>query len=405
MQYEPLTKVYYKNAAGYEEAYWARFNSSDALHLNFTINDFPAFIVENSEMYRLLLQIHKTDKQVEYLCRGLPNVALEQFAERCLIDEIVLSNDIEGVNSTRREIKEVLNQLETAPYKRRFYGIVRKYTLLRSGEERAIRTCQDVRDIYDELVLKEVVEEDPKDAPDGKYFRHGPVSVNTAAQKEIHRGLMPEARINDAMERALAFLNNDDVDPLVRTSAFHYLFGYIHPFYNGNGRLSRFISSYLMSNELNFLIAYRLSYTVKDNLKQYNDAFKICNDVKNKGDLTPFVISFLEILQEAMDQLEIALSKRIVEYRRFIDMIRRHHIANDPKYRSLFDLLIQAGLFSGSGISTRDLQTCLQMSYTPLRNRLEVLRGEHLLKEEKYGKEKFYKLDLENFERQVMEEE
>ena len=240
-----------------------------------------------------------------------------------------------------------------------------------------------------------------KDAPDGVIFRKDSVSVSNAAQKEIHRGLYPENKIIEAMDHALAFLNGDSCDPLVRISAFHYLVGYIHPFYNGNGRLSRFISSYLLSDELNFLIGYRLSYTVKDNIKQYYDSFKVCNSVRNRGDLTPFVLSFLDIIQKAMKQLEAALLRRKADYDKYMKMISRHPFGEKEKDGDLLGYLIQASLFSGHGIATKMLEGMLGISYTPLKNRLAILRQEQLLVEEKIGREKFYRLNLTEFEKQV----
>lgn len=404
MEYTPLLKLYYKDPALYEEISAERTHHPDAVHLNFNIHDSQAFFIQNSETYRLLLQIHKTDKKIESLCHRLPGIALNHFASRCLVDEIVLSNDIEGVNSTRREISEVLEQLSISRHKRRFAGLVQRYLMLQKNDERKLDTCQDIRDIYDELVLKEVIEEDAQDAPDGKYFRKGPVSVSNATQKEIHRGLFPESKIITTMESALSFLNDENIDSLIRISIFHYLVGYIHPFYNGNGRLSRFISSYMLSKELNYLIGYRLSYTIKDNLKKYYDSFKLCNDPKNNGDLTPFLIIFLEILQTSMEQLELALSRRSTEYQRFQEFLTLHPLSANTRYQDIFSFLLQAGLFSGHGVSTRELQELLSLTYTPLYNRLEEIRKRNLLLEEKIGKEKFYKLNLSEFERQCLEE-
>lgn len=68
----------------------------------------------------------------------------------------------------------------------------------------------------------------------------------------------------DFLNKSLDFLTNENnVGPLVKIAVFHYLFGYAHPFYNGNGRTSRFISSYLLCNILNQSIALRISYTIK----------------------------------------------------------------------------------------------------------------------------------------------
>lgn len=229
MPYETLEKISYRQPGQYEAIYEARLNGPETVRLDFEVNGWPAFVVQNSDVYRILLQIQKIDKQVQLLCKELPRAALRQFAQKCLVDEIVLTNDIEGVNSTRREISEVLEQIDNKSGKRRFYGLVRKYLMLQEEEERRIKTCQDVRNIYDDLVLKEVVAENSKDAPDGVIFRKDSVSVSNAAQKEIHRGLYPENKIIEAMDHALAFLNGDSCDPLVRISAFHYLVGLYPP--------------------------------------------------------------------------------------------------------------------------------------------------------------------------------
>jgi len=194
MSYETLEKISYRQPSQYESIYEERFNSPETVHLDFEVNGKAAFIVQNGDVYRLLLQIQKIDKNVQLLCRDLPGVALHQFAQKCLVDEIVLTNDIEGVNSTRREISEVLEQISNKSGKRRFYGLVRKYLMLQEEGERKVKTCQDIRNIYDDLVLREVIEENSKDAPDGVIFRKDSVSVSNSAQKEIHRGLYPAGR-------------------------------------------------------------------------------------------------------------------------------------------------------------------------------------------------------------------
>ncbi len=405
MQYEPLSKLFYKNPSSYEETYQKRFSDPESVHLDLSIKESPAFFLQTGEVYRLIISIQNYDKKIDNLCNLLPGVALDHFTWKCLVDEIVLTNDIEGVNSTRREINEVLEKLNTSHQKQRFSGLVRKYLMLQHGDKHNLVSCEDIRELYNELVLSEVVEENPEDAPDGKYFRKESVSVSNAAQKEIHRGLMPEENIISTMEKSLQFLNSNASDPLILISAFHYLFGYIHPFYNGNGRLSRFISSYLLAQELNYLISYRLSYTIKANIKTYYDAFKICNDSKNRGDLTPFVICFLEILQEAMEQLLNALDRRHSDLERFEILLDSHPLGQNPRYRDLVYHLIQAGLFSEMGISTKQLSRCLNLTYTPLKSRLNTLQTHNLLLVEKNGTEKFYKLNLDEFERQSQPKE
>lgn len=392
MNYVPFLKARYKEN-NIEKIYKQVFSSSDTIHLDFKIHDHPAFIVPCAEVYKNMLAIHKINTEVCLLRRSLPGVAVSQFARRCLIDEIVLTNDIEGVSSTRREIGDVLDQANGRK-SLHFLGMVNKYQKLQENVTVSIQSCGDIRALYDELVLDAVLAENRKNAPDGKIFRKDSVSVESKTDKEIHRGIYPESEIISAMESALFFLNNDKLEPLIRIAGFHYLFGYIHPFYDGNGRISRFISSYLLSRELDPLIGYRLSYTMKEHIHDYYSAFKTCNDNRNMGDITPFVITFLEILLEAMEQLRNALHERNEQLKLYDKALREDFILGSEKNYSLSDLLLQASLFSEDGINTKELLTVLEISRTTLKDRLQELDAYNYVISHKEGRVIYYKLNL-----------
>lgn len=403
MIYLPLNKAFYKYPEGeYEKLYSSRFNSQEAILLNIKIHDSQAFIYQNAEVLELCLQINKIDKKIQKLRiskHGLPGVALQQFSRRCLIDEVVLTNDIEGVNSTRREIGDILDRVDEKKEEKRFYGLVQKYLLLQNRNDIPLNTCDDIRNLYDELVLPEVRLDHPENIPDGKIFRKDAVSVNSVSQKEIHQGIVPESSIIAHMEAALAFLNDEHYELLVRVSAFHYLIGYIHPFYDGNGRLSRFISSYMLSRELDPLIGYRLSYTVRENLKTYYDAFKVCNNPRNRGDLTPFVISFLEIVKESMQQLDEALTKRFAELSRYENLLLSDKYGKKERYKDLLYILLQASLFSEEGIRTQELLDLLNISRTTLGVKLRELSPSGYIEVvTNGGVQKFYKLNLKKLQ-------
>ena len=341
-----------------------------------------------------MLSIRKTDKQILRLCKSLPGAAIEQFSHRCLIDEIVLTNSIEGVHSTRREISDALSALKTQDKRRRFQGLVQKYVMLQHREALSLSTCQDIRQIYDDLVLDEVRQDDPDNIPDGSIFRKGPVSVYSSAQKEIHQGLYPEEKIIDAMNLALGYLNDEREELLYRTAVFHYFLGYIHPFYDGNGRLNRFISSYMLSKDLEPVLSYRLSYTIKENIDKYYNAFRICNDPLNRGDLTPFLLMFIEIIQTSVILLSEALEERLDWLEHYTDQIEFLPHAGDDLFSRLYYVLIQAELFSEHGISTRELLKHLNLSRMTFRAKLSMIGSYDFLKVAQIKKEKFYGIDL-----------
>ena len=89
------------------------------------------------------------------------------------------------------------------------------------------------------------------------------------------------------MNRALSILSDAELPVLVRVSVFHFMFAYIHPFYDGNGRTNRFISSYALSHSFNPIVEYRLSYSVKERIDKYCKGFSVCEHPLSRGDLTP----------------------------------------------------------------------------------------------------------------------
>ncbi len=394
-----LKKLFHIDRELYAREYEKRFTSENTVHFDFNISGEKAFVCQTSDILNLIISIERTDKAVNKLYQALPYAAIEQFANRCLIDEIVLSNNIEGVHSTRKEINAILADLSAKNKGQRFYGLVKKYRMLLASEKIPIETCQDIRKIYDDIFLDEIRATDPENEPDGEIFRKSSVSVYSAAGSEIHRGSNPEKNIIANMNKALVLLKDERLDILVRISLFHYLFGYIHPFYDGNGRTSRFISSYLLSQELNHLIGYRLSYTIKENQSKYYKAFDICNDPLNKGDLTPFAEMFLNIVDESHKQLYLALDKRVKDLKRYEILLPEMLGGKDSHVYDLYYILVQAALFSDIGVTIKELEACVRVSPNTLRRLLGDIPRE-LLRIDKTYREYHYYIDIMELDKQ-----
>ncbi len=402
MSKKSLYKLFYIDNNEHKAEYDKRFNSEDTVHLNIMIGKNEAFFEQTTELYKLIASIERTDKKINQLASNLPERAIEQFSMRCLIDEIIITNNIEGVHSTRKEIDEILQNLALNDKKERFKGLVTKYVMLINREKINISSCEDIRKIYNDIFLDEIEISNPDNLPDGKIFRKNSVSVYSAADKEIHHGIMPESKIIEVMDKAIKILHNEDIDILFRIALFHYLFGYIHPFYDGNGRTSRFISSYVLSQELNPLIGYRISYTIKENITHYYDAFKICNHPNNKGELTPFVSMFLNIVDISEKQLCTALEERKNRMNYYHDAVEKLPNNKDTDVMELYFVLIQAALFSDKGISIRELELHLEKSYNTVRSRLDKIPNNFIIKNN-YKRQNYYMINLEEIDKYLSE--
>lgn len=398
MEYELLSKIFYKKPTEYESIYDARFNSEASIKLPIKIHENVGFIFNTNEITKLLVKIYKTINKINLLRTHLPNIAINSYIIKSLKDEIALTNEIEGVRSTRKEIEDAIDSIKNDK-SARFKGLVDKYFKLISNEIIPLNNCEDIRTIYDALVLPEIEKEN---LPDGILFRKEPVQVVSATQKEKHRGIMPESKIIESLDLCLDFLKNDDIDSLIKISAFHYLFGYIHPFYDGNGRTSRFISSYLIKNELDILLALKLSYTVKNNINKYYKAFDVCNDRKNKGDITFFVVTFLELLSQASDDLytKIAdLNDQLNYYNNIINTLVNEKVLNDKQAKCIF-ILCQNRLFDDTYMNMNTLTELLEKSDTTTRKILKSLESKKLLVKSRNKNQYLYSANLDSLSSQ-----
>ncbi len=390
MNYELLSSLYYKGKEEYEKEYNDRFNSIASKRLNISIEENQCFYILTEEVVNKLYNVMVLNQKLDKLTSEIPRIALQRYIKKCLIGEIVLTNEIEGVVSTRKDINEILENVEDK--NKRLTGLVNKYLNLCSEENIDIITCNDVRNIYNDLLWEEISEDDKLNLPDRVYFRKEGVDVLSPFKKVIHKGVMPEEKINLMMTQALNILNDRDIIPILRVAIFHYLFGYIHPFYDGNGRTSRFISSYLLSKELNTLTGFGLSYAIKENISQYYKGFKTVNEKKNKGDLTPFIISFLDILSKELESLNNSVVKRINIINRYSKVIEVMEKKDKQKQNIIF-VIFQETLFGEAGI---DVSSLVEFTETSKYKVTQVLKEyDDMLIKNKIGRKNYYSFDLD----------
>lgn len=394
MEYESLLKLSYKDPATVLEIYQKRKNNECSTTLDFSISSFDAFFLTNQEMLLLITKIMSVDRELSRKISGLPKIALDQFTIQSLIDEIQQTNDIENVYSTKKEIRETYKKISNGENKGRFKGLVSKYLKFQINEEINLKTCEDIRNLYNELVLDEVIEEDKDNAPDGIIFRKDQVNVHTSTGKIIHSGVYPEAKIIDAMNKALNVLNNDSINNLVSAAVFHYMFAYIHPFYDGNGRTDRFISSYIISKNLNHLAAYKFSYIIKKHQKQYYKMFADTNDPRNKGDLTPFIIQFLEFILELEKELTEDIDKRVADLNYYNNKINTMNLGATEA--EVAYVLLQNALFDDEGLTKHQIGDILHLSFNTVSKAFDTIQSlnSNIIRCVKSGNRKLYDINL-----------
>lgn len=374
MEYKSLKVLFHMDESLANKVYMQRFNSESSKKLGIFINDYECFYIVNNEMVNLLGKIYSINMWFDKVfAQGeLPHASKNYILLASLIEEIRSSNRIEGIYSTRKEIQDLLEDDEPKRYKR-FYGMVNKYNKLLNDDFPIINSSLEIRNLYNEVLLKDVIEENKEDAPDGIIFRKGPVNI-ASGTKVYHKGVEGEANIIDMMDKSLRILNNEQLNEILRVAIFHYLFEFIHPFYNGNGRMGRFLVSGYLAKHLNILSSYQFSIACLHNHKKYYQAFEVTNDIRNKSDLTVFVINFLEIYLSGLEELKYKLQTTIKTYTEIKHCINRNI---DSSYHMLFEVLLESTIFAPVDLTMHLLTEITSLTEQTIRKKIKEINKKY----------------------------
>lgn len=405
MKYIPLSKVYYQNISDsqkYLDEYTARFNASYTRHFPVSIRQmnrkisYPVFYCYTEEMILLIQHIYEQFQRIQYLSQNIPETLMTQYAFSCLIDEVQATNDIEGVRSTKKQIQNALEDKPLPKNFRHLSSVIDKYKKILDKERLSFASCQDVRDFYDGFVLQEVLQEHPDYMPDGAIFRAGPVEITSKTNRPKHIGVLPESEIISCMDIALQILHDPKIPFLPRLSAFHYLFEYIHPFYDGNGRTGRFIISYYLSREFNAAMASRLSIAINRNKNKYYKMFEETNSEFNRGDLTPFITLFLSLIDQAANDSLTILSRKKDQLVIFKKELEDLFPNADTLTKDIYYILLQASAFYGLGVTMEDLMRLTGKTRATLKSRFAKISSSNLIINKDF-RPYHYKLNLSIF--------
>ena len=124
MKYKLLSSLYYKSKEEYNQVYKNRYNSESTYRFDFEVKQNKCFVLIDNEMLSRVEKINKLYYEL-YLClNSLPSLAIEEYTKKSLIDEVTITNEIEGIVSTRKEINDILIGNGKA---KRFSDITRSY--------------------------------------------------------------------------------------------------------------------------------------------------------------------------------------------------------------------------------------------------------------------------------------
>ncbi len=118
-----------------------------------------------------------------------------------------------------------------------------------------------------------------------------------------------------AMMNLLTWYNSEvEVHPLIKVASFVYDFLSIHPFQDGNGRLSRLISTLLLlKNGYKWIQYVSFEHEIENRKTEYYQVLRSCQAQRPNEDVTVWIQFFLKCLSNIQMQLMNKLQKSGVD--------------------------------------------------------------------------------------------
>lgn len=217
--------------------------------------------------------------------------------------------------------------------------------------------------------------------------RDGPVFVGHRTQTEIVVKHNPPFHTAKEIKTALTdlytwLMAEDEMHPLIKAGIFHHQFAYIHPFFDGNGRLARILTAYYLLLKQYEIVKFFIIddyYDVDRHL--YSDTLHTAD----KGERIEWLEYFLEGLAYS---LQAALA-RITDLKKsnLDDVTGEKRVMVTNREEEVLHIVLDK-----KAIKTSDIQDALQVTRQQAHALVASLVRKGLL--EKFGKTKtsYYKL-------------
>lgn len=210
--------------------------------------------------------------------------------------------------------------------------------------------------------------------------------ISGFGQEKIHFVAPTADRVPDEMNKLLKWINEDDMDLVLKAGIAHLWFVTIHPFDDGNGRLTRAITDMLLSKSENSeLKFYSMSNEIMKDRKKYYDVLE--KTQKGSLDITEWLSWFLNCLLNAFQNVE-EVSENVLFKAKFWEQHKQHSF-NERQKKVLYKLIEG---FEGKLTSSKWAKLTKCSQDTAHRDILDLIEKEILTKDQAGGRSTSYSL-------------
>ena len=314
-----------------------------------------------------------------------PQSSTQLYGMKAMEDEIISTLTIEQIDTSRDSVRKILAgyaPVDTA--ERRIYGMKKGLEFIADPMHKI--STENLRQLY-EMTIGEFLANEDQLLP-GNDYRHD--SVYIVDSKVEHTGL-PWQKLPDYMNDLIAFANADsDMNDLLKAALLHFYFAYLHPYFDGNGRMARLLHLwYLVQRGYSSALFIPLSRYVEHSRKGYYDAYTLTEQnarISGVLDVTPFLAYFIECVYHKLDDALPAAATTDM----FQAALARGEVTE--KEQALWQFVASA--YGGNEFSTKQLERDFgNAAYATIRSFVLKFEKLGLLRSIKYGNRVKYSIN------------
>lgn len=190
-----------------------------------------------------------------------------------------------------------------------------------------------------------------------------PMQVVSGAlgHQKVHFEAPPSASVPEEMTRFMDWCNEADIHPFIRAAIAHLWFVTIHPFDDGNGRLSRTVSDMYLSQLDSNGRYYSMSAQINRQKTEYYDMLE--RTQKGSLDITEWLLWFFSCLEQAINRT-MHVTHTVIEKAAYWE--RHRHVEINERQRKVINRLWDG--FDGKLTSSKWAKICHCSQDTALRD-------------------------------------
>lgn len=216
-------------------------------------------------------------------------------------EEIYYSLEIENIDTSRESVRRILaGYAPEDASEERIYGMKQGMQFI-SDYHNEINE-ENLYKLY-RMTIGNYLEPENR-LPDGSFYRNDAVYV--IGGKKTHKGLDSKL-LPEYMKALMIFINTEsDIDDLAKAAIIHFYIAYIHPYFDGNGRIARLVQLwYLVQRGYPSAMLVSFSALIMESRRLYYKAYTLIEqnaEISGIVDVTPFVLYFAQNVYNRLSQ-------------------------------------------------------------------------------------------------------